>query len=273
MTDSNQQNQQKKLPCIVTTSWDDGSVLDLKLANLLDKYNSKGTFYIPQSCINHGFSIGNLKEISNCHEIGAHGVSHRDLTKLLPQEAIHEIKESKHFLEGILKNEIAMFAYPYGSYNNLIKSHVKDCGYLGARTINPFRFELAFDAFEMGVTMHIALFYSFIFRKLGNLKEKILNSYNEQLSLEDNIVIKQPQVKDYLKLFRIGLPLLSFVDNKKLIMNIFKRILTTGGIFHLWGHSWEIEQFKMWKSLELIFEYISKRPEVKYLTNSGCLEM
>ena len=31
---------------IVTTSWDDGHKLDLKLAALLKKYNIKGTFYI-----------------------------------------------------------------------------------------------------------------------------------------------------------------------------------------------------------------------------------
>ena len=31
---------------IVTTSWDDGNKLDLKLAALLDKYGLVGTFYI-----------------------------------------------------------------------------------------------------------------------------------------------------------------------------------------------------------------------------------
>ena len=31
---------------VVTTSWDDGHILDLKLSNLLTKYNIKGTFYL-----------------------------------------------------------------------------------------------------------------------------------------------------------------------------------------------------------------------------------
>jgi peptidoglycan/xylan/chitin deacetylase (PgdA/CDA1 family) len=30
----------------VTTSWDDGHILDVKLSELLKKYNLKGTFYI-----------------------------------------------------------------------------------------------------------------------------------------------------------------------------------------------------------------------------------
>ena len=34
---------------IVTTSWDDGSIQDLKLGELLMKYGIKGTFYIPRS--------------------------------------------------------------------------------------------------------------------------------------------------------------------------------------------------------------------------------
>ncbi len=31
---------------IVTTSWDDGHKLDLKLIKILNKYNIKGTFYV-----------------------------------------------------------------------------------------------------------------------------------------------------------------------------------------------------------------------------------
>ena len=34
---------------IVTTSWDDGSRLDLKLAELLEKYGISGTFYVPKT--------------------------------------------------------------------------------------------------------------------------------------------------------------------------------------------------------------------------------
>ena len=38
---------------IITTSWDDGHPLDFKLAELLNKYNLKGTFYIPRSNAEH----------------------------------------------------------------------------------------------------------------------------------------------------------------------------------------------------------------------------
>ncbi len=35
---------------IVTTSWDDGHKLDLKLAHLLQKYNMPATFYVSPEC-------------------------------------------------------------------------------------------------------------------------------------------------------------------------------------------------------------------------------
>ena len=44
---NNLKTTQKDL--IVTTSWDDGQKVDLKLAKLLIKYDVKGTFYITKS--------------------------------------------------------------------------------------------------------------------------------------------------------------------------------------------------------------------------------
>jgi len=31
-----------------------------------------------------------------------------------------------------------------------------------------------------------------------------------------------------------------------------------GGVFHIWGHSWEIEKYKMWDELELFFKFFGK---------------
>ena len=40
---------------LITTSWDDGNKLDIKVAELLDKYGMKGTFYIAK--LPHSFII------------------------------------------------------------------------------------------------------------------------------------------------------------------------------------------------------------------------
>src|SRR2546430_1752338 len=41
-------------------------------------------------------------------------------------------------------------------------------------------------------------------------------------------------------------------DWEKLAMALFDRTCQTSGIFHLWGHSWEIEKNNGWQKLENI---------------------
>ena len=52
-----------------------------------------------------------------------------------------------------------------------------------------------------------------------------------------------------------------------LAMTMFDQVLTTGGVFHLWGHSWEIEHNKGRARLERVLSYIVNRSDVKYLYN------
>ena len=91
----------------VTTSWDDGHILDLKLAKLLKKYNLNGTFYV--SPHNREFdesdllSVRDIVTISKDFEIGAHTQTHLDLTRISPEQAREEIIGSKQYLEKILK--------------------------------------------------------------------------------------------------------------------------------------------------------------------------
>ena len=56
---------------IVTTSWDDGSILDLKLGELLTKHSLKGTFYIPNySNRVTALQKDGIRELAAVHEIG-----------------------------------------------------------------------------------------------------------------------------------------------------------------------------------------------------------
>src|SRR5437870_4578328 len=72
----------ERVPRIVTTSWDDGDLSDLKLAELLNSRGLRGTFYVPinpyrgRPALDHA----NLRFLSSAgFEIGAHGVSHQYL--------------------------------------------------------------------------------------------------------------------------------------------------------------------------------------------------
>jgi hypothetical protein len=56
----------------------------------------------------------------------------------------------------------------------------------------------------------------------------------------------------------------------KLSEILINRILTTGGVFHLWGHSWEIEKYGLWKELEMLLEMLAFNRDIAYMTNTEC---
>ena len=55
----------------------------------------------------------------------------------------------------------------------------------------------------------------------------------------------------------------------RLAMRLFDRVLEAGGVFHLWGHSWEVAQRGWWGDLRRVCEYIAGRPGVRYLDNGA----
>ncbi len=118
---------------IVTTSWDDGTITDLKLAELLEKYGVKGTFYIPKF-IENPLQKTDIVAIDKKFEIGAHTLDQPDLTKVSLAEAKRQIMSSKTYLEDLLGHGTSMFCYPSGKYNDTIKKIVKDSGFIAART-------------------------------------------------------------------------------------------------------------------------------------------
>src|SRR5215472_9701551 len=88
---------------IVTTSWDDGHHIDLRLAERLSACGLKGTFYV---ALNHpGQKDIDDDEIRALQamgmEIGSHTLTHRSLTGRSTEEVRHELKESKARLEDM----------------------------------------------------------------------------------------------------------------------------------------------------------------------------
>jgi len=147
---------------MVTTSWDDGHKLDLKLAKLLKKYGIRGTFYISPK--NREFreedflSDDEIIKLNRDFEIGAHTMTHPRLTKISETEAFNEIIDSKKYLEDLIREEVQCFCYPGGAYNKKIKELVKRAGFIGARTTErPFT-TIPGDLFELGTTIRFFLY-------------------------------------------------------------------------------------------------------------------
>ena len=66
----------------VTTSWDDGHPLDIRVAELLNKYALRGTFYVPMRAEKQTMTVPQLRELSTRFEIGAHTLAHTVLTSV-----------------------------------------------------------------------------------------------------------------------------------------------------------------------------------------------
>ncbi|MFA6382307.1 MAG: polysaccharide deacetylase family protein [Candidatus Buchananbacteria bacterium] len=240
----------------ITTSWDDGNKLDLKLLELLNTYALKGTFYIPKKFDLKSLTDSEVIRFSNEQEVGGHTINHVKLTDVENKIAASEVRESKIYLENMLGKNIKMFCYPVGKYNSDIKEMVKNAGFLGARTAKQFSFGVN-DSFEFNPTIQV---YPFPMRK----KDK--DSFHLSRFLFDPV---KNSANDIL---RLKLPMATFLSWPNLGKNLFDYFLKHGGVFHIWGHSWEIERYGMWSELEELFKYVSNRPNCTYLTNSQILE-
>ncbi len=230
---------------IVTTSWDDGHKLDLKLAQLLKKHRIRGTFYISPK--NREFrkedllSDKEIIELNGDFEIGAHTMTHPRLTKISEKEAFNEIMDSKKYLDKLLREEVRCFCYPGGKYNEKIMELVKKAGFCYSRTMKKFEFHLAENLLLSGTTLE-AHRNSLLTLPVDSLKILTISKFN----------------------------LIEFIKNlnwEYLAKKTFDDVEKYGGVYHLWGHSWVIEKSNEWKKLERVLSYISKKINVKYWTN------
>lgn len=219
---------------VVTTSWDDGSELDLELSELLEKYGIKGTFYIPKSYLDNSLQGEGIMAIDEKFEIGAHGLNHVDLVALSPEEAKKEIQGSKAYLENLLGHSVSMFCYPKGRYTEDIKRLVRSSGFVAARTCAHGSFSPPEDPYEWHITLHAS-----------NGSPRIT-----------------------WKIWRTsGISARSLLDWETRGKLLFDLALERGGIYHIWGHSWEIDRHHEWPKLDRVLNYLSGREGVQYMTN------
>ena len=77
--------------------------------------------------------LDKLKEMTPLGiSIGAHTATHPHLTELPPEVATREIENSKNELEQQLGLKVNFFAYPYGEFNNVVKTAVVRAGFKAA---------------------------------------------------------------------------------------------------------------------------------------------
>ncbi len=248
---------------IVTTSWDDGAKEDLKILEYLNKHNLRGTFYIPKKIELEVEKFEHLKllseqeivDIARTQEIGAHTLTHVYLNKA-QRSVEEEIIGSKQWLESLIQESIQVFAFPGGVCTSESIKIIKQSGFIGARTTKLFQINIT-DSFLMGVSVCLGPIFSMPKNWSLRYKFKVL-IYRAFRVLRGVIKLK--------------LPINSIFGWKRLVKNVFGCVLKNGGVFHLYGHSWEIEKHNLWNKVEEIFGHIANRENIKYLTNSEAIK-
>jgi peptidoglycan/xylan/chitin deacetylase (PgdA/CDA1 family) len=231
-----------------TTSWDDGSKYDLKLAELLQKYNIQGTFYVPikNNERNDILSKNEISEISEYFEIGGHTYSHEVLTSLSLDEVRIEITTGKSEMENILGKEIRSFCFPRGQYKKRHMDIVKEAGFKFARTTGYLRLNNAID-------------------RPKSIMHTTLQVYPHKISTYLKSLVKRKDVEGIKNV----LLNYSVINNwQEFSKRLLRQIETHGGGFHLWGHSWEIEENNLWGMFESFLQEVSCMKNFRFCTNN-----
>lgn len=232
------------MACIVTTSWDDGDIRDTRLADLLDKYNIKGTFYLSRDYRRPRVSDAAIREIAKRHEIGAHTLSHPNLTEIERDVKQEEIQGGKKWLEDVLGKPIDTFCYPGGQSDDETIAAVKEAGFISGRTTKAPVVGEPFDPYRFGVSMTLFPYPFTISEKIGTVTYRTLGfePWHLHAALE------------------------------KRALELFEHARKENGIFHLYGHSWANTKYGLWPVLERILCAIGGSKDCEYLTNGEVIK-
>ena len=222
----------------VTFSYDDGTVQDIRLVELLNKYGLKCTFNLnserlgqPRVLVRNGDRINHyklhasdVKYVYEGHEIAVHTLNHPNLTQCDDAEVIRQVERDRENLSELAGYEVVGMAYPCGGVNNddrvaeLIRAHT---GVKYSRTITS----------------------------------------NESFEPQENLFRFNPTLwhLDFDRMMSLGR---EFIELKT----------DTPKIFYIWGHSFEMDlDSSNWARLEEFFKLISNRDDIFYGTNKEVL--
>lgn len=215
---------------VITFSYDDGVVQDIRLIDILNKYGLKGTFNI-----NTGLYFPETKEreknyrrlklseaqklyINSGHELAIHALTHPFLEQLNDDEILDEILSDRKNIENQYKTFARGMAYPFGTYNDRVIELLKCSGICYSRTVKSTeKFSLPENWLELNPTCH--------------------HDNNNLMMLAERFVNETPRYKN---------------DN---------------WMFYIWGHSYEFDNNNNWEVIAELAEYVSFKDDVWYATN------
>ncbi len=212
----------------VTLSYDDGSIHDRKLIEIINKYGLKATLNISSGKFANDdaenpwyLSAKDALELYKGHEIAVHGQYHLSLSAVPASQATQDVLLDRLALEKLTGKIVNGMAYANGAVNDAVVEIVAGCGIRYSRTtVSTENFDIPSDWLRMPATCH-------------HDNPKLMQLVDRFLS---------PITNTY-----------PWAHKPKL--------------FYLWGHSHEYNNNNNWEILENFCKKISGREDVWYATN------
>jgi peptidoglycan-N-acetylglucosamine deacetylase len=130
-----------------TSSWDDGTIHDRRLAPALRDLGMKGTFHLNSGFLRRpgqehaGTGMAPYIETAEVaalyagHEVAGHTLTHPWLDRLDAAQVAQEVLEDRKNLEDLVGYPVRGMAYPYGAYNRRVMEVLRAVGVVYARTV------------------------------------------------------------------------------------------------------------------------------------------
>lgn len=216
----------------LTFSYDDGVEQDIRLMEILKKYNLKCTFnlnsgeYSPEGTV---FPKGHIHRRMTRNaaialykdsgmEVAVHGLNHPWFNELPENVCNAQIALDRANLEHEYGQIVRGCAYPFGTYNDAVVDILKRNGIVYSRAVNPSHsFDIPKDWLRLEPTCHHA----------------------------------DPELPALMERFTSQTP----------------GIAENPWLFYIWGHSYEFEQNSCWEIIEQAAEKLANREDVWYATN------
>ncbi len=229
----------------MTTSWDDGHPLDHRLAELLTRHGLTGTFYVPPHSQNETMAPPAVRALADAgFEIGAHTLNHVFLDRADDATAEREIGGSRRWVQDVTGEACPMFCPPGGKYADRELRLIRAAGFDGLRTVELLSVDAPRHAGGLAVL------------------PTTVQAHPHGRGAYLRNAAKRRSAGNLLAYLRAGAP----TDWLALV----GRELARGGVFHLWGHSWEIDRHGQWDAVDRAFAAMGRhaRGGVPCLSNA-----
>ncbi len=225
---------------VLTMSYDDGKLADLRLVEIFNKYGIKGTFNLNSGLISDANRIppDQWKELYKGHEIAAHTCTHPTIARCPQSQIIEELLNDRRELEKYTGYPVRGLAYPNGSCSDEVARIAKMCGFKYGRVVS--------DSFA-----NVAL------------RDMAKPFAQGPMLVGDETGFNPP--KDYMQwsatchhnhnLMEFGRDFISLTKKQYLYM------------MYVWGHSFEFDKNDNWNVIEDFCELVGNRDDIWYATN------